>query len=67
MSCIISINLPVKVVEKIGEDIEGTSIKTVEAFIEILVMQKYPKLNEPVYTEEDEKIIEERLKKLGYL
>ena len=67
MSCTISIELPVKVVEKIGEDIKGTSFKTVEAFIESLVMQKYPELNEPVYTEEEEKKIEERLRKLGYL
>jgi len=64
MSCTMSISLPVKVVEKIGEDIEGTSIKSVEAFIETLVMQKYPGLQEPVYTEEEK--IKERLKKLGY-
>lgn len=67
MSCTISISLPVKIVEKIGEDIEGTSLKTVEAFIESLVMQKYPELNEPVYTEEEEEKIKERLRKLGYL
>ena len=63
----ISIELPLKVIEKIMEDIKGSSIKTVDAFIETLVMQKYPELNEPVYTEEEEELIKERLRKLGYL
>ena len=67
MSATISVNIPLKIVEKILEDIEGTSVKSVEAFIKGLVLQKYPELNEPVYTEEEEEIIKERLRKLGYL
>jgi len=65
--CPITVNLPEKVVEKIEEDIKGTSFETIEAFIESLVMQKYPELNERVYTEEEEEQIKERLRKLGYL
>uniref|UniRef100_A0A6M3MAF4 CopG family transcriptional regulator n=1 Tax=viral metagenome TaxID=1070528 RepID=A0A6M3MAF4_9ZZZZ len=67
MSRTIPISLPLKVFEKIVEDIKGTSVKSVEAFIEALVMQKYPELNEPIYTEEEEELIKERLRKLGYL
>lgn len=66
MSATISVNIPLKIVEKIIKDIEGTSVKSVEAFIKGLVMQKYPELNEPVYTEEEEELIKERLRKLGY-
>ena len=67
MSATISVNIPLKIVEKILEDIEETSVKSVEAFIKGLVLQKYPELNEPVYTEEEEELIKERLRKLGYL
>lgn len=64
MSLSILINLPLKIIEKIVEDIEGTSIKSVKAFIETLVMQKYPELRE---SEEDEEKLKERLRALGYL
>ena len=67
MSTPISIELPLEVVEKITEDIKGSSLKTVEAFVKSLVMQKYPELNERVYTEEEEEKIKQRLQKLGYL
>lgn len=63
----VSIELPLKIIEKITEDIEGTSIKTVEDFVKSLVMQRYPELNERVYTEEEEEMIKQRLEKLGYL
>ncbi len=67
MSATISIELPLKIIEKITENIEGTSIKTVEDFVKSLVMQKFPELNERVYTDEEEEKIKERLRKLGYL
>jgi len=38
-----------------------------EDFVETLVMQKFPHLNQPVYNAEEEEIIRERLRKLGYL
>jgi len=63
----VSIELPLKIIEKITEDIEGTSIKTVEDFVKSLVMQRYPELNERVYKEEEEEMIKQRLEKLGYL
>lgn len=63
----LTIDLPKGIIAKIGDDIKGTSFTSVENFIESLVKQKYPELLEPVYTEEEEEVIKERLRKLGYI
>lgn len=63
----LEIDLPDEIVAKIGDDIKGTSFTSVENFVESLVLQKYPELRQPDYTEEEEKIIRERLRKLGYI
>ncbi len=63
----VTIELPPEVVSKIAEDIAGTSFTSVEKFVESLVLQKYPELRKPDYTEEEEKIIRDRLVKLGYI
>ena len=63
----LKIDLPDEIVAKIGDDIKGTSFTSVENFVESLVLQKYPELRQPDYTEEEEKIIRERLRKLGYI
>ncbi|KKN41098.1 hypothetical protein LCGC14_0726590 [marine sediment metagenome] len=63
----IIIELPSEVVSKIAEDIAGTSFTSVEKFVENLVLQKYPELRKPDYTEEEEEVIRERLRKLGYI
>ncbi|MCK4266860.1 MAG: CopG family transcriptional regulator [Thermoplasmata archaeon] len=61
------IKLPSAVTERIRADIEGTSFKGVEDFITQLVLGKYPELRKPDYTEEEEKLIKARLRKLGYI
>jgi hypothetical protein len=61
------INIPDEIIAKIGDDIKGTSFTSVENFIESLVLQKYPELRQPDYTEEEEEIIRQRLRKLGYI
>ena len=63
----LEIDLPDEIVVKIGDDIKGTSFTSVENFVESLVLQKYPELRQPDYTEEEEKVIRERLRKLGYI
>ncbi len=63
----LTIKLPVDVIEKIEADIKGTSFKGVEDFITQLVLGKYPELRKPDYTEEEEKMIKERLRRLGYI
>lgn len=61
------IKIPVDVIEKIQEDIDGTSFTGVEDFIVQLVLGKYPELRKPDYTEEEEELIKARLRKLGYI
>lgn len=63
----VTIELPPEVVAKIAEDIEGTSFAKVEDFVKSLVLQKYPEFRQPVYTEEEEEVIRERLRRLGYI
>ena len=63
----LTINLSERIIAQIGDDIKGTSFTSVENFVESLVNQKFPELQEPVYTAEEEEIIRERLRKLGYI
>ncbi len=63
----IIIELPSEVVSKIADDIAGTSFASVEDFVVSLVLQKYPEFRKPDYTEEEEGVIRERLRKLGYI
>ena len=64
---LLEIKIPENIIKKIQVDIEGTNIKSVENFIENLVMQKFHDLNQPVYTAEEEELIKDRLRKLGYI
>lgn len=63
----LTVKLPVDVIEKIQGDIKGTSFKGVEDFITQLVLGKYPELRKPDYTAEEEELIKERLRRLGYI
>lgn len=63
----LTVKLPIEVIKRIQKDIEGTSFTGIEDFIATLVLQKYPELRKPDYTEEEETIIRERLRKLGYI
>lgn len=63
----LEVELSDAIIAKIEDDIKGTSFETAAKFIESLVTQKYPELLEPVYTEEEEEIIRNRLRKLGYI
>jgi len=64
---LLQIRLPENLIREIQANIEGTGFKSVEDFVEILVMQKFHEIEQPVYTAEEETIIKERLRKLGYL
>jgi hypothetical protein len=61
------INLPEEVMERIKKEIAGTSFQSVEDFVQKLVLQKFPPSQENVYSEEEEEVIRERLRRLGYL
>ena len=64
---LLQIRLPENLIREIQANIEGTSFKSVEDFVETLVMQRFHELEQPTYTAEEEEIIKERLRKLGYL
>jgi len=50
---------------KVQIEITGTSITTVEEYIELLLENEFPEETE--YTKEEEELIRERLRRLGYI
>ena len=61
----VAIEISKELVDKVAEKIEGTSIATVEEYIELLLENEFPEETE--YTEEEEELIRERLRRLGYI
>jgi hypothetical protein len=65
MSVMVKINIPKNIHGKILEKIEGTSIQNVEDYLILLLEREFP--NETEFSAEEEKLIRERLRRLGYL
>ncbi len=61
----VSIRVPKDLYEKIEEKISGTSFSSVEEYVVSKLESEFP--TEPVYTKEEEELIRERLRKLGYI
>lgn len=61
----VSIKIPKELYEKIDEKISGTSFSFVEEYVISKLESEFP--TEPVYTKEEEELIRERLRKLGYI
>ncbi len=61
----VSIGIPSDLYRKIEEKIEGTSFSSVEEYVVMKLESEFPA--EPVYTKEEEELIKERLRKLGYI
>jgi hypothetical protein len=61
----IAVMIPRKLHEKIVEKIAGTSFTSVEEYVVLKLENEFP--DEAEYTEEEEKIIRERLRRLGYI
>ncbi|UCD45634.1 MAG: CopG family transcriptional regulator [Candidatus Bathyarchaeota archaeon] len=59
------IKIPNDLYKKIEEKIEGTSFTSVEDYVLRKLENEFPA--EPVYSKEEEKLIKERLRKLGYI
>jgi hypothetical protein len=59
------VKIPKALFEKIEEKISGTSFASVEEYIVSKVENEFP--TEPVYTKEEEELIRERLRRLGYI
>jgi Arc/MetJ-type ribon-helix-helix transcriptional regulator len=61
----ISVKISKDLYEKIEEKIAGTSFTSVDEYIELLLENEFPE--EPQYSAEEEKLIRERLRRLGYI
>ena len=62
---VVPVQIPKGLYEKIAEKISGTSFASVEAYIVSKLENEFPA--EPVYTKEEEDLIRERLRRLGYI
>ena len=61
----VAVMISKELVEKVEEKIAGTSITSVEEYIELLLENEFPEETE--YTAEEEELIRERLRRLGYI
>jgi hypothetical protein len=61
----VQVMIPRRVYDKVKEKIEGTSIESVDEYIVLMLENEFPEESE--YTAEEEELIRERLRKLGYL
>lgn len=61
----IAVMIPRELYKKIVEKIAGTSFTTVEEYVALLLENEFPEETE--YSAEEEALIRERLKKLGYI
>lgn len=61
----VAVKINKELYDKVQEKIEGTSITSVEEYIELLLENEFPEETE--YTEEEEELIRERLRRLGYI
>ncbi len=64
---LLQIKLPENLIREIQANIQGTSFKSVEDFVETLVKQRFHEIEQPIYTAEEEELIKDRLRKLGSL
>jgi len=65
MSDKVQIKISKELYDKVKDKITGTSITTVEEYIELLLENEFPEETE--YTKEEEELIRERLRRLGYI
>jgi len=61
----VPVMIPRSLYQKIEEKIAGTSFTTVEEYVALLLENEFPEETE--YSEEEEALIRERLRKLGYI
>jgi len=60
-----TIKIPHDLYKKIEDKIEGTSFTSVEDYVVRKMENEFPA--EPVYSKEEEELIKERLRRLGYI
>lgn len=61
----VTIRIPTDLYRKIEDKIVGTSFSSVDEYVVMRLESEFPA--EPVYSKEEEELIKERLRKLGYI
>jgi hypothetical protein len=61
----VAVEISKELYTKVEKKIAGTSISSVEEYIELLLENEFPEETE--YTKEEEELIRERLRRLGYI
>ena len=62
---IVQVDIPRELYDKVKAKIEGTSIASVDEYIVIMLGNEFPEETE--YSKEEEELIRERLRRLGYI
>lgn len=65
MSDRVEISIPREIYDKIKEKIKGTSFEGVDEYVALMLENEFPE--ESQYSKEEEELIRERLRKLGYI
>ena len=61
----VAVSISKELYDKVEKKIAGTSITSVEEYIKLLLENEFPEETE--YTKEEEELIRERLRRLGYI
>lgn len=62
-----TVSLPMPLIKKIKENIEGTGIHSASAYVSFILRQIFSEQNKEILDKETEEEIKNRLKSLGYL
>jgi hypothetical protein len=65
MSDDVAVKIPRDLYLKIKERIKGTSFESVDEYVALMLENEFPE--ETVYSKEEEELIRERLRRLGYI
>jgi Arc/MetJ-type ribon-helix-helix transcriptional regulator len=65
MSDKVHVSIPREIYEKIKDRIQGTSFESVDEYIALMLENEFPE--ETQYSKEEEELIRERLRRLGYI
>jgi Arc/MetJ-type ribon-helix-helix transcriptional regulator len=61
------VRLPEEVARALEERIRGSSFESIDAFVTFVLARLLEQTGETVFSEEDERVLKERLRSLGYI
>jgi len=62
-----TVKIPKRLIEEIKEYIKDSEFKSVDDYVSFVIEEVLKDDEEPEFSEEDEKLVKDRLKDLGYL